>query len=384
MRIALITTWLQPCGIATYAENLAAAMVAAGHQVHAFAETTNEERDDTQSDVSAVGVTRCWHRDDPHVGQLVAALQTWRPDVIHIQHEFGLWLDRSALIRLIPMAQRVAPVVMTPHTIADRQYRELGWIWRVLERRRVPLLIHTDNGHRVVETAWVYPGELLTVIPHGCIAPADVPWPDRDVCREALGLQDRTTLLSLGFIGEGKGQTRVVRALYELIRDNAVRRHEVQYVIAGKPGGGWMHAEAYLETLERHIDAFSLRDVVDLRVGFVDADQLPTYFRAADIVVNGSQPTQYSASGRLRLAATYGRAQVVEDVELHHDMIEAGAALGFRAGSINALKIALLAMLHDRALRQTYDKAGAQYAAAHSWQSTALRHVQWYEGVCRD
>jgi glycosyltransferase involved in cell wall biosynthesis len=384
MRIALVTTWMQPCGIATYSENLAAAFVADGHQVHAFAERTEAERDDTQGDVSGVGVSRCWDRRDPSVSQLVAALQAWRPDVIHVQHEFGLWPERSAMLRLLPMARRVAPVVVTPHTIVDRQYRDLAWFWRVMERNSTPLLIHTDGGHRVAREGWAYPRQLITRIDHGCLDPAVLDWPDRAASRARLGLpSDRAVLLSLGFIGEGKGQDRVVQALYDLIRDGAIRRHEVQYVIAGKPGGGWAAAHEYTAKVQRYISGFALQDVVDLRLGFVPADDLGAWFRAADLAINCSAPTQYSASGRLRLAAIYGCAIIAETVNLHRDMIEAGAACGFSAGSFGALKQALLAMIRDEPMRQRYAQAAAEYAIRTAWPIVARQHVQWYEEVIR-
>jgi len=380
----MISTYLQPCGIATYTENLAAALIAEGHDVLIAAERTDDERDDTQSDLSAAKVARCWHRHNPNTGELRAVLQMWRPDVVHVQHEFGLWPDRSAFIRAIKIIERSCPLFVTPHTICGPEHASLAWIWRQLSRNGARLVVHTDEGLAMLRDVWQYPADMMTRIDHGSLDPAVVAWADRDESREALGLpEDPVVLLSLGFIGEGKRQHATIAALGELVSTGMIDRDEVRFAIVGKPGGGWQHSGEYVAKIKRWIDALGFEDLVDLRTEFVPATDLPTWFAAADCAINLSIPTPLSASGRLRLAASYGCPQIVEAAGLHADMIEAGAVVGVAQRDSAALRDAILEMVRGPEHRQRYARAGATYASATKWATIAGQHIDWYRGKRR-
>jgi len=379
VKIALVTTWQQPCGIATYSENLGAALRDLGHEVVVLAEQSDEIREDTQVDLDGIAVHRCWHRTDRAPTRLIDTFRAVSPDVVHLQHEFGLFPERNNLFRFLQATKKAAGLFVTPHTITDRGVSHLAWLWPFLRTTGARLMVHTVAGFSVLRDDWRYPLEQMRVIPHGAPAPALTP--PRNIAREHLDLPaDRFILLTLGFIGSGKRLEATLTAVYDLVSEGQIDPDRIYFAIAGATGGGWGTSGAYIEQLEAAIAHFGCADYTEIRVGFVPFEDLPYWYGAADVAVNCSQWTAYSASGRLRLPAMYGCPQIAEAVPLHHDMIEAHAAEGFAFGDLAGLRAAILRLYQSKSRRHELAAAGRAYCRATTWSQIAADLGWWYEG----
>ena len=98
LKIAFISTFIDQCGIATYTEELAAAMQELGHSVSVFAEYTSTPEPARWE----IPYERCWSREDPTtLSNVLAKLSNAKPDVIHVQHEFGLFPEDEATLNFI-------------------------------------------------------------------------------------------------------------------------------------------------------------------------------------------------------------------------------------------------------------------------------------------
>ena len=98
MKVAFVSRWGVQCGIATYTDQLSLALMRAGIEVECIAEEVTHEIGETEVQAHDVAVTRCWRGNSASYMGIFEQLQKSRPDIIHLQHEFGLMPTPKALI----------------------------------------------------------------------------------------------------------------------------------------------------------------------------------------------------------------------------------------------------------------------------------------------
>jgi hypothetical protein len=95
MRVVLITTWNQACGVATYSANLITKLREQGLNVEVFSATEN-------------------------YAELAKFAKLADCDLVHIQHEFGIMPDTAAFLSIVAkLRSRGIKVVITTHTEDD-------------------------------------------------------------------------------------------------------------------------------------------------------------------------------------------------------------------------------------------------------------------------
>jgi glycosyltransferase involved in cell wall biosynthesis len=111
---------------------------------------------------------------------------------------------------------------------------------------------------------------------------------------------------------------------------------------------------------------------------FIGDDELPPYFRRADLVVLPYR--EIDQSGVLFTALAFGKPLLLSDVGGFPEIATTGAARIFPAGDRLALHDALEELLEDRAtLSAMADSARASAAGEYSWDALARRTLALYE-----
>jgi teichuronic acid biosynthesis glycosyltransferase TuaC len=146
---------------------------------------------------------------------------------------------------------------------------QIGWALR-----RAARVLAVSQSLKEVAAGIGVPAEHIRVIPNGVDADVFVPREPADA-RRALGLPlDRTVILTVGGLNEGKGQHRVVGLLPELVK----RFPDLLYVIVGgeRPGDS---SRALIESAAARL---GVTDRVRL-VGERPHDEVATWLAAADL-----------------------------------------------------------------------------------------------------
>jgi teichuronic acid biosynthesis glycosyltransferase TuaC len=140
--------------------------------------------------------------------------------------------------------------------------------------RRAARVLAVSQSLKEVAAGIGVPAEHIRVIPNGVDADVFVPRETADA-RRALGLPlDRTIILTVGGLNEGKGQHRVVALLPELVK----RFPDLLYVILGgeRPG------DSSRPLIEGAVARLGVTDRVRL-VGERPHDEVATWLAAADL-----------------------------------------------------------------------------------------------------
>jgi glycosyltransferase involved in cell wall biosynthesis len=368
MRIAWVSTWDRRCGIADYSKVLLPQVqetgIASGLEVKLFSLDEFKK-----------------------AGRLLRALKEYHPQIIHFQHEYGIyggktpplyWFPRfkRALKRLLPKTKLVA----SAHTVIDEDFRYplnrarwqtpfrlvanstilplLGGVWRratwsdidlVLVHSRYQSQVILDSGAKAVE-----------VIPHYVIGQSSGEKKEVDQA------------LVFGFFTPDKGQDLAIQA-WALLKKAGV---STKLLLAG--GARSSSDLHYLKLCQKLIKNLSLENQVFI-TGFVDSSKVSEIFSQSKLVICPFRDT--SGSGSLAQALGHGSAILTSDLKLNKDMNErvSGCVDLFQAYDVEDLAEHAKDLLQDSQKRESLKQQSRSYAESYKPQKIAQRVIDAYQ-----
>jgi glycosyltransferase involved in cell wall biosynthesis len=274
-------------------------------------------------------------------------------DVVHFQ-----WLTVQPLdVHLLP---RRAPLVLTAHDVLPREPRagQLRAQRRLYERVDA-VVVHSEHGAaRLRDELGIAPAK-VHAIPHGAFAHLAAGPSPRPLPAE-LAAVERPVVLCFGLMRPYKG----IDVLLEAWR-------------------GIEDAELWVVGLPK-MDLAPLRAAAPPNVRFVPRfvgdDEIPAFFRRADLVVLPYR--EIDQSGVLFTALAFGAPLLLTAVGGFPEVAATGAAELVAPGDAPALHAALARLLADPAARERLAAAGRAAASGiYSWDAIAARHLALYEAL---
>jgi glycosyltransferase involved in cell wall biosynthesis len=291
-------------------------------------------------------------------------------DVVHFQ-----WLAVQHVDgRLLP---RRRPLVLTAHDILPREARPGQ---RAAQRRLYEhfdaIVVHSEHGRRRLTGELGVEAERVHVIPHGVFEHLAADGGDGAGGAGGAGgspgaggaspagpspfATDRPVVLCFGLMRPYKGIDLLLEAWRGI--------EDAELWIAGAP----------------RMDITALRASAPPRVRFVPRfigdDELPAYFRRADLVVLPYR--EIDQSGVLFTALAFGKPLLLSDVGGFPEIAATGAARTFPAGDAAALRAALRELLADPGARAAMaERARTLASGEYSWQAVARRTLDLYEAL---
>ena len=294
MRIGVISTYPPiECGIATYTKYLTDSLLRLeGNEIYIV----------SQFGGKGEGVYPAFHSDDADLADKVFKMMVkFTPDIVHIQHEFGLF-GPSQGVNCIPLVYRIklagVPVVMTLHSVYEGFSREKKIVTEALMRACDAVIVHEEYQKETI-LGEVGAFDNIRVIPHG--AREVEPVPD---AKRRIGIDENMkAILLCGYFRPTKGMDRIVRIFPKIAEkvENAV------LVIAGK-----MRSTEYREYRDEFfhmVDTSPVRDRIFVLRGQFPQKIFDTIMSSGDVV-----PMPYlegSQSGVLAHCLAFGRPVVV-------------------------------------------------------------------------
>ena len=278
-------------------------------------------------------------------------------DVRHYQ-----WLPVEPLDALLMPAER--PRVLTMHNVARRGTRaERLALTRWVAGRMDAVVVHTRDSARRLERDVGVSAARIHVIPHG---PFDylAELPERPLPPE-LAAVEKPVVLAFGMVRGYKGVDVLIESLAEV--------PDAELWVVGMP------LRTPMEPLHRLAGRFPGR--VRFVSRFVDEEEIPAFFRRADVVALPYR--QIDQSGVLFCALAFAKPMVLSAlggfVEVAEDH---GAARLVPPGDAGALGAAIRDLLADPAERERLSRAAAAAAAGpYSWRSIAEQTAALYRSL---
>ncbi len=288
-----------------------------------------------------------------------------RGDVVHAQ--WWSFVLAPAYITVLAIARlRGKRVVLTVHNVAPH---EEGAIRRSLNaavlRCGHRVIVHSENNRTALRVE--ASRRPVVVVPHGRLDPPRSGL-TRPEARGRLGLSNNgaaQVVLAFGNIRPYKGIDVLLKAFASVLKE----RPRAVLVIAGKAWTSW---EPYAALIAR----LGIQDGVRLFLDFIPADQVETFFTAADVVV--LPYTHFDGqSGVGNVALPFGRPLVVSDVGGLADLVVSEDVV-VAPGDAEALATALVQVLSDIKLRRRLAADSRRLARRFDWGPIAESTVEIY------
>src|SRR5579863_2733071 len=264
MRVLLLGSYPpRECGIATFTKDIFESYRRAfGLRCDVIA--IDEPGGETRRYPSEV-VERLTEDDRYSYGQIARFVNAHPAELLHIQHEYGLFGGERGewLIDLLDRVRK--PVVLTLHTVLPEPDEIMMRVTRDLCARASRVVSLSETGRMLLETVYGIEPDKLRVIHHGV---PDVPFRATDTAKASFGIGQRMVISTFGLINRGKGLEYAIEAMREVVKQHP----EALYLILGEthPVVRRQEGESYRESLQAMVAGFNLQNNVKLIDKYLD------------------------------------------------------------------------------------------------------------------
>ncbi|MBB5518622.1 glycosyltransferase family 4 protein [Amphiplicatus metriothermophilus] len=301
------------------------------------------------------------------------------PDVVCIQHEYGLFGGPAGEYLLDFVEALDAPVVVTLHTVLANPDEDQRRALERLAARASRLIVMARRGEQILRRVYDIPPARIAYAPHG--AP-DLPLSDAAPYKAELGLEGRDVLLTFGLLSPNKGLEYMIRAMPRILE----ARPRAFYVVLGAthPHLIAREGEAYRNELKALADSLGVGENVVFVNRYADADTLLSYLRAADVYVTPYLNEAQITSGTLSYAVALGKPVISTPYWHAAELLAEGRGVLAPFRDERALADAAVRLLCDETLRE--GMRAKAYAAGRSmiWPRIAERYLEIFRDAAMD
>jgi len=369
-KVAFISVYNIPCGIATYNEKLISRL-SNYVDIRVFAEYANEQKEERLS-TDPEFVYRCWDRNEYPKTKLMVEVDNWKPDVIHFGHEYGFFAKAYLFTSLVSWFKaRKYPVIATMHSIYEHRDKT------VQEASGQHILAHTEAGMKCLKTKGIDENK-ISIIAHG----SDILSGDDNEPKLLPPLwntwHNNHTIFQPGFLFDYKGHLRMLNVIAELKK----KYPDVHYIIQGSenPKNATEH-EALYRRIVAMCKKLDIESNVTINRGFVSEDVLLSFIRTAKVCVlpyaNHPEHDVCSTSGIARIIIGTETPLVTTSVHLFDDL----NGVAFKANNDAGLYNHIDSIFSNPEIIKGYNDARIEFLRKTSWSAVAKQHVELYSKV---
>jgi 1,2-diacylglycerol 3-alpha-glucosyltransferase len=374
VKIVWISSWApRACGIATYSAELVGALRKKRNRVyivcHPDGGSPGEKYVYPVMDTQRPG----WDEE------LYAVVKKIQPDIVHIQHEYGLYQTEGdhgvSLFRPIfrwKMEKRF-PVVVTYHSVYTRLNRMMSCYMDVMQSLIDAGLVHEAYQwiHLPVNIGRI--PDNIYVIPHG--APGRVSM-TRKKAKRALGLEGKKVVGLIGWFHETKGFHRVLERW-----DSIAEKLDINTVLllAGDARPGDPTQLHYKERLLSLVEESRFKDRIRVIMGSFEPEEYERILASFDLMV---MPYSFaSQSGNLAHSFSLGVPVIASAMEgLKAEIEQSGAGVGVPPEDDCELEQAIIMLLSNDTLRERYSRSAKAYVKNRiNWKIIVDKHLRLYK-----
>lgn len=376
MRIAYLSTYPPtPCGVAEYTRYLSESMLLTGNvEITIFSDRNykeNLEKDKT------IEVIPCFDGGISDYDELIVAIKNYGPfDIIHVQHEYGIFPRSKDFLKLINLMKKYAKaIVITPHTVLHYSHPQGAVMYQRRMLRMFDIVIAHSSLQEFEISMQGVPYSSVMKIPHGTKINSYVGKISREQLVNHFGIEDKGEFLitTAGFLRYDKGLDVLVRAL-DIVR----KSYDVRLVVVGIEQG--KYGRGVMDTIK--IDG-KIPDYVSVIRRYPDREELEMLLATSDLIVlpYKDRPRRYAVSGAFHLALGSFKPIIGTKVPRLIELYEIAPELVVAPGKHEELAAKIIDFIENTDDYVTYLKMLKEYAIYTSWEKVALRHINVYKSI---
>ena len=351
LRVAFVGVWKIQCGISTYAEELFPRMARHVKDWKIFAEHSEGAAEEEN-------VVRCWSRGEP-LTELIANIVEFDPDVVYIEHEFGIFPNARHWLAFMAQMQKYK-VFVKQHSVFYHKDK------LICESAVPNIIVHSNIGKRVLEEKGV--SSNINVIKHGC-------FPCVSDERHWNMYHSEHTLVQFGFGFEYKGWEVGLEAI-SILKEKFPKVFFTGLFSESK-FNKLFHTN-YYNRLAALIKELGIEEHVALIRGYQTDEALDAYLRTNQVaifpyVLNGEH-TVYGATGAARLAMAAGTPTITSFVPQFDDID------GVCPRPKDAVELAqeIEKFFSSKEVRDEQIRRQNQFLIDNSWDAVTQQHLELF------
>lgn len=391
IRIGVFTTWNIRCGISTYSEELYQKINDSGCYVHILASNEMAFRDgpgfDSNIDYnSSIIVNKCWSRTGMEdFGFIFSIIERYKLNIVHFQHEDGLFMNNQSFIRLISFLKKKGiKIVVTLHTVRPSNCFLMGGFYYKLSNIADAIIFHSIQAFS--SSFFVNKKAKFYNIHHG--TSCDRVCSSIDDGFNFLELNDYykdfVWCVIFGFKSENKNIESSIRAFCECKNRGYIGKCGL--LICGSSNG----SDYGLNYIPILINQSGYSDFIIDKEIFVDVDNVNKVMSIADFgILNANNNEILSSSGQVHLYASYNVPLIVADAPIYYDAVRYGA-IPFQLNksdirNCTSSQVNIMAsMYNNKLLRDHVKKNMIKLKNDTSWDKIANNHIDVYKDILND
>lgn len=365
IKLAIITNWKMRCGISTYAENLYPEIVKHVGSYKLFieeniGESTGPLNEMGSEIINEEKIVVCWKRGES-LQNLTEEIHKYDPDIILVNHEFGLYPVASYWLSLMNQLSEYR-IIVTMHSIFRHKDKT------ICEAAMPEIISHLQGGHDVLKLEKKIPGKVY-VISHGCTP-----------------CNDKTKLWNFyksehTFVTSGYGFT--YKKWENSIRATAILKEKYSDVfftgLFSESDYNKLGHQIYYNELMDLIKELNVQENVALIRGYQSDETIDSYLRTNKVSVfpYGSHPDHecWGASGAARLAMSKGIPVISSSIHHFSDLPT------IKANNPEEIAAALDLLFSDKKNIEIQVDKQIQFLIDNSWKNVGLQHISLFENL---
>ncbi len=361
LRVAVICNWKDACGIATYSDFLVKEIKKKVTDVHIFSEILPDEVPAEDN------VTRCWKRGQ-QVNDLIARIKEYDPDLVIIQHEFGIFPRAGHFLQLLQEMDNYAHV-LTLHSVYEHLDKA------VCTSAIKNIVVHTEEGKQILRK--IGNNNNIFVVPHGCV---NLPEEERTELWNIF--QTPYAIIQFGFGFQYKGVDTALEAVSLLKKSQPEKYKDIFYcyLCSENSHANSIHSN-YINFLNSKIKEYGISDNVAIIRKYQTEKTISNYLRTAKLALfpYKSDPNNvvYGASGATRIAMSNGIPIITGSNHQFDDLKDVLP----RAGTPEEMAREIDKVFSDGEYKKEIVRKALDYVRNNTWDKVADMYLALYEKV---
>ncbi len=354
------------CGIASYAQDLIAALPRVRHRVVASEYGTPPSPDDPRV------MLRMPLSDSKSHLDAARLINESDVDVVSLQHEFGIFggPDGNYLLRFLRQIRK--PMVTTLHTVNESFSPERVEIVRQLFRRSSSVVVLTERSAEICRQMFPRMAGRVRVIEHG-VHP--VPFIEPRTSPMRAGIGGDWVFVASGHLAAHKGYDDALRALQLLHRQGV----DFRFLILGQGQAQFGGGDDIDAVLAKLVIKLGLRDKVIRVREFVPTPLMLDTFCAADLGLVTYNRANHNSSGVLSAMLACGRPVVATGFEFARMVAQRTDSVRIaRIGDAKDIHRRITELISHRAAMPMYQRRAYTFMEPSHWPRVGERYARLF------
>ncbi|MFZ4807927.1 MAG: glycosyltransferase family 4 protein [Hyphomicrobiaceae bacterium] len=299
------------------------------------------------------------------------------PDVVSLQHEFGIFGGAAGGHILDLLTRLRMPVVTTLHTVLAAPTPAQRVVLDHIIDLSAKVVVMSEKGREFLRMVHDVPERKIEIIPHGI---PEFPFIEPVNAKSKFGLGGKAVILTFGLLSPSKGIETVIDAMPAIIAacPSAV------YVVLGAthPNLVREQGEAYRESLVARAGHLGIADHVMFCNQFVDQATLLDYISMCDVYVTPYLNEAQMTSGTLAYSFGLGKAVVSTPYWHAQELLTEGRGILVPFGDSPSIGAEISSLLTNDVRRHAMRKSAYATSRSMTWPRTAKHYLSVFEAAC--